>query len=137
MTIIGSWLTIWVQVSEGNLKTEAKAKLVLGSASPRRRELLARVGVPFLIEQSNVDERINAGEDPEVFTRRAADMKAEAVAQNQEPGTWVLAADTTVVVDDLILGKPVDRSDAARMLGLLSGRTHRVLTAVVLAQSWH
>ena len=117
------------------MKPEAKSNLVLGSASPRRKELLARVGVPFRIEHSDIDEQIGTTEDPETFTRRTADRKARAVAQNQEPGTWVLAADTTVVVDDQILGKPQDRSDGARMLGLLSGRAHRVLTAVVLAQS--
>lgn len=108
---------------------------MLGSASPRRRELLSLAGVPFVAMPSSFDERILASEEPEAFTRRAAKLKAETVMQTQDPGIWVLAADTTVVVDDQILGKPTDRSDAARMLGLLSGRSHRVLTAVVLAQA--
>lgn len=117
------------------MKPSAVTKLVLGSASPRRRELLSSAGVPFVTVPSSVDERILDSEEPETFTRRAARMKAEAVMRTQDPGIWVLAADTTVVVDDQILGKPADRPDAARMLGLLSGRSHRVLTAVVLAQS--
>jgi septum formation protein len=120
---------------EGNLTPEEQPRLVLGSASPRRKELLARVGVPFRVEESHIEEGIEPGEKPERFTQRIADRKAQAVAGKQEPHTWVLGADTAVVVDDQVLGKPENRSDGARMLKLLSGRTHRVLTAVVLAPS--
>jgi len=109
--------------------------LVLASKSPRRKQLLTLAGVPFRCVPSQVGEHPIKGEKPEAFTKRAARDKADAVATQAQPGTWILGADTTVVVDDEILGKPTDRSDAARMLKLLSGREHRVLTAVVLLQA--
>jgi septum formation protein len=109
--------------------------LVLASGSPRRRDLLSGAGVPFTVHPSRVEEKATPGEDAEDFTQRAARMKAEAVAGTQPPGTWILAADTTVVLDGTILGKPKNEADAAKMLRLLSGRRHRVLTAVVLAQA--
>ena len=109
--------------------------LVLASKSPRRRDLLTCAGVPFSVQPSRVSEKVAAGENAEDFTQRAARMKAQAVAGNQPPGTWVLAADTTVVLDGSILGKPRDARDAERMLWLLSGRGHRVLTAVVLTRA--
>jgi septum formation protein len=109
--------------------------LVLASGSPRRRDLLSGAGVPFTVHPSRVEEKATPGEDAQDFTQRAARMKAEAVAGTQPPGTWILAADTTVVLDGTILGKPKNEADAAKMLRLLSGRRHRVLTAVVLAQA--
>ena len=108
---------------------------MLASGSPRRRELLNSAGVCFSVQPSNVDEQRAAGEDAEEYTLRAARMKAEAVAADQPPGAWVLAADTTVVLDGTVLGKPKDEADAAKMLRLLSGRRHRVLTAVVLTRA--
>jgi septum formation protein len=107
------------------------APLILASASPRRRELLARLGLPFEVAASDVPETSHPGEDSATFARRMAHEKATAVVGHC-PGSSVLAADTVVVVDDAIFGKPKDRHDARRMLRALSGRTHRVLTAVAL-----
>jgi septum formation protein len=107
------------------------ARLVLASASPRRRELLAQLGVPFDVVVSDVPETAEAGESPEEFARRVAREKAAEVACGC-PDALVLAADTLVVADGVILGKPRDRADARGMLQSLSGRSHEVLTAVVL-----
>lgn len=103
--------------------------LVLASASPRRRELLAALGVDFEVRPSHVPEVPNAHETPVRFVARLAREKAAAVAR---PGEWVLGADTIVVVDAEILGKPEDAAGARRMLERLSGRAHHVLTAVAL-----
>ena len=105
--------------------------LILASASPRRRELLAHLGLPFTIEAADVDETPRPDEDPTTYTRRLAQEKAEAIAQRY-PDSNILAADTTVVLDALILGKPRDPEDARRMLQLLQGRTHQVITGVAL-----
>lgn len=129
LTIRRGWLTISYRM------TASDPILVLASKSPRRRDLLQGAGVPFSVQPSEIDEKRNAGEDAEEYTQRAARMKAEAVAGAQPPGTWVLAADTTVVLDGTVLGKPKNENDAAKMLRLLSGRRHRVLTAVVLTQA--
>jgi septum formation protein len=107
------------------------ASLILASASPRRRELLAQHGVAFEVVASGVPEVPGSGETPEAFAQRAAREKALAVA-GRRPDACVLGADTVVVVDGVILGKPLDVADARRMLRLLSGRAHRVLTAVAL-----
>ncbi len=104
---------------------------ILASASPRRRELLASAGLAFAVEPSEADEAERPGEPAAAYVRRVAAAKAREVAArarargDRRP---VLAADTTVVVDGAILGKPVDRADAARMLALLSGRSHQVIT---------
>src|SRR5215207_2751632 len=103
--------------------------LVLASGSPRRRELLARLGVRFTIRAADIDETPRPGEAPDVYVLRLAEEKARAAARS---GELVLAADTTVVVDGEILGKPVDDADAARMLRLLAGREHEVLTGVAV-----
>jgi septum formation protein len=143
--------------------------LVLASASPRRRELLAQAGFVFEVRPAHIDEEPRAGEEPIAYVTRLAREKAEAVfgeaenrdqrtgnerqgtgnreqgtgnerqgTGNREQGLWVrtdlvvLGADTTVTLDGEILGKPVDGADAARMLRLLSGRTHRVITGVAV-----
>jgi len=105
--------------------------LVLASASPRRQELLRNAGIRFAVQPADVDETPLQGESPRDCAVRLAREKALAVSQTR-PQDWVLGADTIVVVDDLILGKPLDNDDAARMLGLLSGRTHAVITGVCL-----
>ncbi|MGE5283618.1 MAG: Maf family protein [Actinomycetota bacterium] len=105
--------------------------MILASASPRRRELLAAVGVPFRVVPSEVDEVPRPGESPSRFVRRAALDKGEAVAL-LHPASFVLSADTVVVADGRILGKPRDRAEARRMLSRLAGREHRVYTAVCL-----
>ncbi|HYM42764.1 MAG TPA: Maf family protein [Steroidobacteraceae bacterium] len=104
----------------------------LASGSPRRRELLAQIGVPHLVSAADIDEAVLAGERPADYVVRMACAKASTVHARGAP-LPVLAADTTVVVDGLICGKPLDRADAVGMLGRLSGRTHQVLTAVALA----
>lgn len=105
--------------------------LILASASPRRLELLARIGVDIVVRPSDVDERQHAGEAPAVYVRRVAAAKAEACAHGA--GDWVLAADTIVELDGDVLGKAADAAEAATMLRRLAGRTHRVTTAVCLA----
>jgi nucleoside triphosphate pyrophosphatase len=105
--------------------------LILASASPRRAELLTAAGIPFDIRPAHIDETARPGEDARTYACRVAVEKARAVAA-QNPGRPVLAADTVVVIDGQILGKPIDAEDAKLMLRLLSGRTHEVLTAVAL-----
>jgi septum formation protein len=106
--------------------------LLLASGSPRRAELLRAAGFSFDVQPANVDESLHAGETPDMYVRRVSEAKARAVLSTAR-NRVVLGADTTVVLDDHILGKPVDVSDARRMLRLLSGRLHQVLTAVTLA----
>ena len=103
--------------------------LVLASASPRRRDLLERVGVPLVVRPADVDESVHAGEAPLVYVRRVAAAKADALADGR---AWVLAADTIVEIDGEVLGKAADADDARRMLRQLRGRRHRVTTAVAL-----
>jgi septum formation protein len=106
-------------------------RLVLASSSPRRADLLNAAGIPFEIRPVEVDERFLAGEKPEQAVARLARAKAEAAGRS-EPDAVVLGADTTVVVQGVALGKPADATDAARMLRLLSGRSHNVLTGICL-----
>jgi septum formation protein len=117
--------------------------LILASASPRRRELLAQVGYQFQVRPAHIPEDPREGENPIAYVTRLAREKAEAVfrevtaeKQDADPGKTnsiaVLGADTTVTIDSQILGKPEDAADAARILRLLSGRTHRVITGVAL-----
>jgi septum formation protein len=106
--------------------------LRLASVSPRRRELLTQIGVPHVVTGAHIDESVHPGERPHDYVQRMARTKAQTVWE-QELSLPVLAADTTVVLEGMVLGKPADRADALRMLGLLSGRTHEVLTAVALA----
>jgi len=107
--------------------------LILGSASPRRAELLARLGVAFSVDASAIPEEQREGEEALHFARRLAREKALAVAA-AHPGAWVLGADTIVVVDGVVLGKPVDSGEAATMLRRLSGRAHVVATCVALVR---
>jgi nucleoside triphosphate pyrophosphatase len=106
-------------------------RFVLGSASPRRAELLRGAGIDFDVIHADVDETVHPGELPDAYVRRVAEAKARAVAARARE-RLVLAADTTVVIDGVMLGKPADDDDAKRMLCLLSGRTHEVLTAVAV-----
>jgi septum formation protein len=110
---------------------DPSAQLILASASPRRRELLGRLGIPFRVIPSDVTEAARAGESPAAYALRVAREKALDVA-HRHPGCWVLGADTIVTVDGQILGKPRDAADGHRMLTLLSGRAHQVMTAFVL-----
>ena len=106
--------------------------LVLASASPRRQELLRNAGIPFTVQPADVDETPLAGESPRDCAERLAREKALTV-RRKRPRDLVLGADTIVVVDGTILGKPKDAEDAARMLRLLSGRMHHVITGICLA----
>jgi septum formation protein len=106
----------------------------LASVSPRRRELLAQIGVPHIVVGADIDETAQIGEMPRDYVLRMARQKALTVRERGE-SLPVLAADTTVVLDDVIYGKPRDREDGLAMLGRLSGRTHAVLTAVALADA--
>jgi septum formation protein len=113
--------------------------LVLASASPRRRELLAQAGFAFQVHPADIPEDPLPNEDPIAYVTRLAREKAEAVfaelATNSSTQLQVLGADTTVTLDNLILGKPQDPADAARILRLLSGRTHRVITGLALVSA--
>jgi septum formation protein len=111
--------------------------LVLGSGSPRRRELLARAGIAFEVLPADIDESARDGEEPAAFALRLARAKAHAVATRvgAAPRRVVLGADTIVVVDGDVLGKPTDPEDAVRLLGRLVGREHCVLTAVAVLAS--
>jgi len=108
--------------------------LCLASVSPRRRELLSQIGVTYTVAAADIDESVRGGETPRQYVTRLAREKALAVRRAGQL-LPVLAADTTVVLDGVIFGKPRDRADAIGMLGQLSGRTHEVLTAVALADA--
>ena len=110
-----------------------RPELILASASPRRRELLKQIGVePGRVVAADIDETPLKDETPRRLVARLAEQKAAAVAAGH-PGVFVLAADTIVAVGTRILGKPTDEADARRMLELMSGRAHKVLTGVALA----
>jgi len=109
------------------------ARVVLASSSPRRRELLTLIGIQHTVLPADIDEAPLAGELPRPHAERLAREKARVVAA-QEPNAVVIAADTIVVVDGAILGKPRDGAEAAAMLRLLSARGHVVLTAVAVAR---
>ena len=106
-------------------------RLILASASPRRADLLREAGIDVEIQPANVDEDVAPDEPPETYVRRVAEAKARAISE-RAPGRFVLAADTAVVVDGEILGKPSGPEDAARMLRMLSGRMHQVISGVCL-----
>jgi septum formation protein len=113
-------------------------KLILASASPRRAELLHSAGFEFIVAPANIEEVPQGGESAENYTRRVAHDKAADVmrAHSVGDGSLILAADTEVIVDGRIFGKPRDVDDARRMLRLLSGRVHDVMTAVILVGNW-
>src|SRR5215510_11621418 len=108
-------------------------RLILASASPRRAELLTSAGFHFEVMPADVDETPNSNENPREYALRVARDKARAIgAACRDPGAVVLAADTVVLAAGEILGKPADSADAGRMLRILSGTAHDVLTAVVI-----
>jgi septum formation protein len=107
--------------------------LVLASQSPRRAEILGSAGIPFQVRVANIDETPLPGEQPEPYVRRLAGEKALAIPA--DPSETVLAADTTVVVGGEMLGKPADAADARRMLRLLAGRRHEVITGIALRRA--
>jgi septum formation protein len=116
------------------MQSSSKPLIYLASASPRRSTLLAQVGIAHTVMPVDLDERIHAGEAPTDYVRRLAHEKALALWDRLNPADRlpVLAADTSVALDQEILGKPADQPDGLRMLRKLSGRTHQVFTAVAL-----
>ena len=106
----------------------ASHSLILASASPRRKELLATLGLRFSVQAPHIDESALPGEMPKAFAERMAREKAEAISL--PPQTIVISADTIVVSDNQILGKPADEAEAVAMLSVLSGKAHHVITAV-------
>lgn len=109
-------------------------KIILASGSPRRRELLKSLGLEFEVYKPNVDESMTEGESPENLCTRLSRLKAEAGAK-VFPDSLVIAADTIVVIDDLILGKPKNREDSFMMLKALQGREHTVITGVSVSMN--
>lgn len=105
--------------------------LILASASPRRRELMESLGLPFIVRPSRVDEETEGNLSPDELVKRLALRKAKAVAK-EYPDHLVIGSDTVVVLEGQVLGKPKDREEAFRMLSLLSGRTHTVYTGLAL-----
>ena len=108
-------------------------RIVLASQSPRRRELLAQVGIAHEVQPADIDETLWEGESPEGHSMRLAREKASRIAE-RELGAAVIGSDTIVVVDGQILGKPRDAADAKAMLARLAGRAHTVFTAVAVAR---
>jgi len=118
-----------------NERTSSNPRLILASASPRRRELLRQVGAAFRVVVAEADESVLPGEEPAAYVLRVARDKALTVQASERTGLPVLGADTAVVLDRHILGKPGDRAGAISMLRRLSGRTHEVYSAAVLVQA--
>jgi septum formation protein len=116
------------------MQKSSKPLIYLASASPRRSTLLSQVGIAHAVRPVDIDESIVTGETPALYVRRLAAQKAEALWGQlaTDERLPVLGADTSVAIDDEILGKPVDEQDCARMLRRLSARTHRVYTAIAL-----
>ena len=106
-------------------------RFILASSSPRRRELLASIGLPFEVIASAVPEERQPDETPEEYVARLSRQKAAAVAERNRD-RWIIAADTTVVIGDEVLEKPRDANDAKRMLATIAGKTHVVYTGVTL-----
>ena len=113
--------------------THLREKLILASSSPRRKELLEAAGWPYEAITAGIDESLLANEEPADYVQRLARSKAAAVARRLQSGL-VLGADTTVVIENEILGQPVDDADAKRMLDLLNGKWHEVLTGVAVVR---
>ncbi len=107
-------------------------KIILASGSPRRKELLKSLGIEFEIIKPNADEKILNDESPENLCKRLAELKANSINISNK---IILAADTIVVIENEILGKPKNRDDAFRMLNLLQGREHKVLTGIALREN--
>jgi septum formation protein len=108
-------------------------KLVLASGSPRRAEILNSVGWEFEKDVPDIDESERPGESPEDYVMRLAASKSEVIAE-RHPNEIVLGADTTVVIDGQIVGKPIDAADARRMIKMLSGNWHEVLTGIAISR---
>jgi septum formation protein len=111
----------------------SSCRVVLASASPRRRDLLNLIGIVHEVRPANIDETMRPREAPRRYAERLAREKASTIA-TRDPDLITIGADTVVVIDRKVLGKPADAADAARMLRMLSGREHTVITAVAVAR---
>lgn len=133
MALLSVWLVTYVEKDSITFRMHQpkKPELILASSSPRRQELLREIGIPFQVHAANINEDQFADEAPIAYALRLAREKAQVVSK-QYPQSYVLGADTIVVTDGEVLGKPQDHADAARMLRRLSGRSHEVTTAVSL-----
>lgn len=116
-----------------NAITKTPVRVILASQSPRRRELLAQIGLAHEVRPADIDESVHPGEEPVPHCERLARDKAHTLAV-VHPDAVVIGSDTIVVIDGAILGKPIDAADAVAMLERLSGREHTVYTAVAVAQ---
>ncbi len=120
-------------INEPSLHCSETSLLILASASPRRKELLASVGIDFRVVPSQAAETLLPNESPRQHVMRLSREKALEVSRRKEiPGRWFLGSDTVVLRDETILGKPVDAADASTMLRSLSGRSHRVLSGYAI-----
>ena len=108
--------------------------LILASQSPRRRQLMEQIGLSFTVKIADIDETMDPSKPPEAQVAEVSARKAAAIAETSRPEDVIIAADTIVVVDDTILGKPHSKEDAKAMLNLLSGRSHRVMTGVTVCR---
>jgi len=115
----------------------SKPQLFLASKSPRRKELLAQLGYQFTCLSADIDESVIFNEPAEQYVVRLAIEKATFIAKSQPETTLILGSDTSVVLDNHILGKPTDLNDCLRQLSLLSNRQHQVITAIAVAQGQH
>lgn len=116
------------------IMTDPRAPVILASQSPRRAGLLRKLIADFRVIPSEVEEVVRPDRSPEENARAIAREKADWVAQ-RHPGSWVIGADTLVVLDEIIIGKPIDPGDAQSILKRLSGRDHRVITGVAVAHT--
>ncbi len=112
------------------IRSQEETQIILASASPRRKELLQQAGFTFKVMASGIAEMRNPGEDPIAFATRLARQKAQDVASRAAPAAIIIGADTIVVCDTEIFGKPTNPADATCMLHLLAGRTHQVITGI-------
>lgn len=135
---LGNSCAYWYSLISPGMFAPREVLLILASASPRRRELLGLIGLPFVARPAGIDETPRGGETPDDYVRRVARQKLQTpnfkLQTPNKEGGWelIVAADTAVVIDGEILGKPRDREDAAAMLRKLRGRTHEVLSAIAL-----
>ena len=111
----------------------SECRVVLASGSPRRRQLLELIGIEHEVQPANIDESVRPRETPARYAERLAREKASVIA-SRDPDRITIAADTTVVVNRKVLGKPENEEDARRMLSMLSGREHTVITAIAVAR---
>jgi len=121
-----------IQSSDADIDRESRL-IVLASTSPRRKALLEQVGLIFTTAAIDIDESVHTDESPADYVVRLAQQKALAAVPDFSPQTLIIAADTTVTIDGLILAKPTDRDHAFSMWQLLAGRTHQVMTGVAVA----